>query len=57
MLRWDCVFYVLSVWGQDLFCVFNFYATSGVILKSMIESSLLSKDEPLTSNIDEVMAV
>ena len=50
---------LLSVWGQEIisFCVFNFYATSGVILKSMIESSLLSKDEPLTSNIDEVMAV
>ena len=36
------------------FCIFNFYKTSGVQLKGMIESSLLSKYESVTPNIDEV---
>ena len=31
--------------------------TSVVQLKAMVESSLLSKDEPLTPNIDKVMRV
>ena len=41
----------------NIFLIFNFHATCGVLLKDMIESSLLSKDEPITPNIDEVMAV
>ena len=39
------------------FCIFNFYKTSGVQLKGMIESSLLSKNEPLTLDIDGVVAL
>ena len=40
---------LLSVWGQEIFFfrIFSFYVTSGVQLKGVAESSLLSKDEPL----------
>ena len=48
---------VLSVWGQEIRKVFIFYATSGVQLKGVAKSSVLSKNEPLTRNIDEDMAV
>ena len=34
-----------------------FYVLIGVLLKGMAESCLLSKDEVLTPNIDEVMVV
>ena len=40
-----------------IFLYFDVYVTSGVSLKGVAESSLLSKDEPLTPKIDEVMAV
>ena len=43
--------------SRCFFCIFSFHVTSGVYLKGMIESSLLSKDEPLNPNIDEVMMV
>ena len=39
------------------FSIFIFYAWFGVLLKGMGESFLLSKDEPLTSDIDGVMAL
>ena len=48
---------ILSVWGQDFFCIFIFYFASGVQLKSMDEIFLLSGDEPLTPNIDGVVAL
>ena len=49
---------ILSVWGQEtFFCILIFYFANGVQLKGMGESLLLSKDEPLTHNIDGVMAL
>ena len=49
---------ILSVWGQVIFFGFFIFPVSrGVQLKGVAESSLLSKDEPLTPNIDKVMAV
>ena len=49
---------IVCLGSRNIFiCIFNFYVASGVQLKGMIESFLLSKDEPLTPNIDEVMAV
>ena len=48
---------VLSVWGQEIFfCIFIVFA-SGVYLKGTDESFLLSEDEPLTPNIDGVVAL
>ena len=46
---------VLSVWGQLIFFCFHFYARVCMLSKDMGESFLLSKDEPLTPNIDGVM--
>ena len=50
---------VLSVWGQEIyiFCIFIFYAWFGMLLKGMGESFILFEDEPLTPNIDGVMAL
>ena len=42
---------------NNIFPIFIFYAWFGMLLKGMVQSSLLSKDEPLISNIDKVMAV
>ena len=39
------------------FFLFHFYAWFGMVFKGMGESFLLSKDEPLTPNIDGVMAL
>ena len=39
------------------FCIFIVYVLIGVLLKDMVESCLLSKDELLTPNIGKVMAV
>ena len=39
------------------FSIFMFYALFGMLLKGMVENSLLSKDELLTPDIDGVMAV
>ena len=39
------------------FLYFHFYGFTVVLLKGMGGSFLLSKDEPLTSNIDGVMAL
>ena len=36
------------------FCVFTFYVLIGVLLKGMVESSLLPKDKP---DIDGVVAL
>ena len=50
--------YLLSVWGQLIFfSVFMFYAWFGMLSKGMGESFILSKNEPLTPNIDGVMAL
>ena len=46
----------LSVWGQEFLCC-RFLCLNWCLLKSMIESYLLFKDELLALNIDEVMAV
>ena len=50
---------VLSVWGQLIifFHVFIFCAYFGMLLKGMGESFILSEDEPLTPNIDGVVAL
>ena len=40
-------------WTYIFFCIFIFYGLIGVLLKGMGDSSLLSKDELLTPNIDE----
>ena len=50
---------LLSVWGEKIifFCIFIFYVLIGVLLKGMVESSLLSEDELLIPDIDEVMAL
>ena len=44
-------------WTKLFFSIFMFYAGFGMVLKGMGESFLLSKDEPLTPNIDGVMAL
>ena len=50
--------YLLSVWGQlIIFFHFHFHAWFGMLPKGMGESFLLSEDEPLTPNIDGVMAL
>ena len=48
---------IVSVCPQHCFPVFVFYAWFGILLKSMVQSSLLSKDETQTPNIDKVMAI
>ena len=47
---------LLSVWGQEFF-YFHFYALFGMLSKGMGGRFLLSKDEPLTPDIDGVMAL
>ena len=45
-------------WTNSFFCIFMFcVSTSMSSLKGMVESSILSKDEPLTPNIDKVVGV
>ena len=49
--------YCLS-WGkQNYFFYFHFYALFGMSLKGVVESSLLSKEKPLTPNINKVIRV
>ena len=50
---------ILSVRGEQIyiFSIFNFNVSIGMLLKGMVESSLLFEDEPLTPNIDKVMPV
>ena len=43
--------------STNIFFFFQFYACFGILSKGMVESFLLSKDEPLTPNIDGVMAL
>ena len=52
-------YYLLSVWGglNYFFSIFIFYASFGLLSKGMGESFLLSEDEPLTPNIDGVVAL
>ena len=45
------------LFGVKNFFYFHFYALFGVLLKGMGERFLLSKDEPLTPDIDGVMAL
>ena len=58
---WDIIemfVHILSVCPQqNYFFYFRFYACFGVLLKGMVESCLLSEDEPLTLNIDRVVAL
>ena len=42
---------------NKIFPIFIFYAYFGMLLKGMDESFIPSKDEHLTPNIDEVMAL
>ena len=46
---------VLSVYGGQRFLIFNFYVSIGMMLKGMVESSLLFEDGTLTLNTDKVM--
>ena len=49
---------LLSVWGQEIFfLIFSFFASIGVLLNGMVESSLLSEDGLLTLDIDGVMPI
>ena len=50
---------ILSVWNQVIYLLlFSFFcALFGMLLKGMGEIFLLSKDEPLTPNIDGVVAL
>ena len=41
----------------NIFLYFQFYVLAVLLLKGMGDSFLLSKDEPLTPNIDGVMAL
>ena len=36
---------LLSVWGQELFPLFVFCVPIGILLRDVVKSSLLSKDE------------
>ena len=45
------------LFALNIFSIFVFYACFGMLLKGMVESYQLSKDELLTPNIDEVMVV
>ena len=57
---WEGVcFRVLSVCPGLIiyFCIFMFYVLTVLLLKGMGESFILSEDEPLTPNIDGVMAL
>ena len=43
--------------NKIIFFLFSFYARFGMLLKGVGEAFLLSKDEPLTPNIDGVLAL
>jgi len=49
--------YCLFGVNKYFFQIFIFYAWFGMLLKGMGESLILSKDEPLTPNIDGVMVL
>ena len=52
------IFQLLSVWDEKInVFYFNFGCHEWYLIKNMVESSLLSKDEPLTLNIDKVVGV
>ena len=50
---------MLSVWGQEIifFSILVICVSRGMFLKGVDERFLLSEDERLTPDIDEVMAV
>ena len=52
----QCMYCLFGV-NKIIFSIFIFYAWFGMLLKGTGESFLLSKDEPLTSKIDGVMAL
>ena len=53
--RCSCIMSVCP--GLIFFCIFIFYVLTVFLLKGMGESFLLFKDEPISPNIDEVMAL
>ena len=55
LLRTNVLFTTICLpWTNNIFCILIFHVSNGMSLKGMIESSLLSKDAPLTPNIDKV---
>ena len=50
---------IYCLFGADkiIFSIFIFYSWFGMLLKGVGESFLMFKDEPLTPNIDGVMAL
>ena len=54
---WVIVGCVLADPWTNSFCIFIVYVLTVMLLKGMGEGFLLSKDEPLTPNIDGVMAL
>ena len=52
----DC-YYCLFGTNNIIFHCFRFNVLFDMLRKGMVESSILSKDEPLTPNIDKLMAV
>ena len=56
---WPSSFATYCLFGAKkiFFSIFNFYAWFGMSLKGMGEIFILSEDEPLTPNIDGVMAL
>ena len=49
---------ILSVWpGLTTFLYFHFYVLIGVLLKGIVASCLLSKDELVTPDIDGAMTL
>ena len=55
--KYNTIEYCLFGVKKHIFFYFHFYAWFGMILKGMCERFLLSKDEPLTPDIDLVMAL
>ena len=59
---WGHMNYLLSsytAWDEQnyFFPILFFYALFGMLLKGMVENFLLLKNEPLTPNIDGVIAL
>ena len=47
----------MMMYCKTIFFVFSFLCLFRMLLKGMVESFLLSGDEPLTPNIDKAMGV
>ena len=52
--RSGCYYCLFGV-NKIVFYYFHFNILFGMLLKGIVESSILSKDEPLTPNVHEVM--